>query len=189
MVCVAFVIISFFHADEVYKLHGGVWQHECPVFALRHRSEDFKRHFYGDLSRFIELSGRQIVLRSYLLSLRKGAQQIMEKKYSVQESSPLVSIEKMILMIRETRDRQIDALLKDTGLMSFLEEQYETFAISSVKKEFLKRDLKELQNTSLDLAHYSSLIKQMKEATLHVELINHPLVLQEFKRIFQKYGF
>ena len=113
----------------------------------------------------------------------------MEKKYSVQESSPQVSIEKVISMIRAARDRQIDELTKDAALLSFLEEHYETFAISAVKKEFLKRDLKELQNSSLDLAHYSSLIKQMKEAAAAIELTNHPLVLQELKRLFQKYGF
>ena len=111
----------------------------------------------------------------------------MEKKYSVQESSPQISIEKIILKIRTTRDRQISELIKDSFLMSFLEEHYETFAISAVKKEFLKRDLKELQNSSLDLAHYSSLIKQMKESLVEIELTNHPLVLQEFKRLFEKY--
>ena len=111
----------------------------------------------------------------------------MEKKYSLQESSPQVSIDKIILMIRTTRDRQISELIKDSFLMSFLEEHYDTFAISAVKKEFLKRDLKELQNSSLDLAHYSSLIKQMKESPVEIELINHPLVLQEFKRLFEKY--
>ena len=113
----------------------------------------------------------------------------MEKKYSLQESSPQVSIDKIILMIRSTRDRQIGELIKDSFLMSFLEEHYDTFAISAVKKEFLKRDLKELQNSSLDLAHYSSLIKQMKESPVEIELINHPLVLQEFKRLFEKYWF
>lgn len=92
-------------------------------------------------------------------------------------------------MIRDTRNRQIDELIKDSALMSFLEEHYETFAISAVKKEFLKRDLKELQTSSLDLAHYSSLIKQVKEAVIDIELTNHPLILQEFKRLFQKYGF
>lgn len=128
-------------------------------------------------------------MNSILLSLNRGDQKIMEKNHSVQEATTQVSIEKMILMIREVRDRQIDDLIKDASLMSFLEEHYETFAISAVKKEFLKRDLKELQRSSLDLAHYSSLIKQMKEAKIPVDLHNHPLVLKELKTLFQKYGF
>lgn len=113
----------------------------------------------------------------------------MEKKYSVQESSPQVSIEKLISLIRASRDMQIDVLLKDNGLSAFLEEHFGTFVISAVKREFLKRDLKELQNSSLDLAHYSSLIKQLKNTEVPHQLTNHPLVLQEIKRLFQKYGF
>ena len=73
-----------------------------------------------------------------------------------------------------SRDQLIVHLLSEPGLMSILEERYGTFSISSVTKEFLKRDLKELKQSSLDLAHYSSLILQLKDiGKLELQLIIH----------------
>lgn len=120
---------------------------------------------------------------SYLLSLNS-----MENIRSVQESS-LISMEKIIGSIRELRNQRINELTHGSGLITFLEEHFGTFAISPVKQEFLKRDLKELQNSTLDLAHYSSLIKQMKEADSPIADTNHPLFIHELKAIFKKYGF
>ncbi|MBL0743925.1 hypothetical protein [Chryseolinea lacunae] len=47
--------------------------------------------------------------------------------------------------------------------------------------------MKELQNSSLDLVHYSSLIKHLKEGHPETSVTDHPLVIQELKAIFQKY--
>jgi len=58
-----------------------------------------------------------------------------------------------------------------------------------VKAEFLKRDLRELQHSPLDLAHYAALIRQMKEENSSTPEEIHPLFLKELKVIFQKYGF
>ena len=113
----------------------------------------------------------------------------MEKSLPSKELSK-VSTEIVIEDLRGIRDNQIGELLKnDDSLMSYLEVHYNTIAISSLKKEFLKRDLTELKNSSLDLVHYASLIKEVKETGNLVSTELHPLFQAELKVIFQKYGF
>jgi hypothetical protein len=113
----------------------------------------------------------------------------MEKSIPSKESSK-ISTEIVIEDLRNIRDSHISELLKnDDSLMSYLETHYNTIAISSLKKEFLKRDLTELKNSSLDLVHYSSLIKEVKETGNLFSSERHPLFQYELRLIFQKYGF
>ena len=107
--------------------------------------------------------------------------------HSLKESTAL-SMGKIIESIRQSRDFHISELLKDAVLLSFIEGHFETITLSAVKLEFLKRDLKELKKSSLDLAHYSSLIKRMKELNSGIPDDTHPLFLEELKVIFRKYG-
>jgi hypothetical protein len=113
----------------------------------------------------------------------------MEKSSPTKESSK-ISTEIVIDDLRSIRDNLINELLKnDDSLMSYLEAHYNTIAISSLKKEFLKRDLTELRNSSLDLVHYASLIKEIKDTANLIASDLHPLFQNELKVIFQKYGF
>ena len=112
----------------------------------------------------------------------------MENKLS-QELGVQVSMEAIISSIRNQRNVLIHDVLNDAGLRSFLEKQFDAFIISAVKAEFLKRDLKDLQNSPLDLAHYAAMIRQMKEQNTETPEEIHPLFLKELKVIFQKYGF
>jgi len=112
----------------------------------------------------------------------------MDSSQSAQELSKGL-LEKIINSVRQTRDSLITELLQDAALKSFLEVQYEIISLSPIKLEFLKRDLMELQRSSLDLAHYSSMIKQMKENNTSLSSDIHPLFHQELKTIFRKYGF
>ena len=111
----------------------------------------------------------------------------MANNQPVQSATP-VSIEQIIEDLRSQRHARIQELLKDSNLMSFLEEHYDVFQISSVRREFLKRDLTELKDSSLDLVQYASLIKDIKENGA-TGLQKHPLFLQELNGIFKKYGF
>lgn len=110
----------------------------------------------------------------------------MENNHPVQDHSK-VSIERIIDSIRETRDSLIQGFLSGSALTSFLDDHFGVSSLSPIKLEFLKRDLKELQNSSLDLVHYSSLIKHLKEGHPETSVNDHPLVMQELKAIFQKY--
>jgi hypothetical protein len=111
----------------------------------------------------------------------------MQQNHSV-EPALKVSIDQSIETIRAHRDEHLKELLNDSTLMNFLEAQYDVFQISSVRREFLKRDLTDLKNTSLDLVHYAALIRDMKEGT-STTIAEHPLFLEELRNIFKKYGF
>ncbi len=113
----------------------------------------------------------------------------MEKSQFAKEASK-TSTEFIISNLRSIRDSKINDLLKtDDSMMSFLEEHYNTIAMSPIKREFLKRDLIELKGTSLDLVHYSSLIKEVKEIGNLLLMEGHPLFNLELKAIFQRHGF
>lgn len=114
----------------------------------------------------------------------------VDKNSSLEYTVVKPSTEKIILYLKTLRDNRLKELLSaDDALMDFLEEQYNTLAISAVKREFIKRDLAELKSTSLDLVHYSSLIKEIKEHPEFQDAESHPLFIQELKAIFKKYGF
>jgi hypothetical protein len=98
------------------------------------------------------------------------------------------SIEKNIEEVKKLRDNKIKSLLRTPDLMMFLEEHYNTVAISLVKLEFLKRDLKELLSSPLDLVYYSAAIRQIKEQGYQMQDC-FLLIDNEAKKIIEKYGF
>ena len=110
----------------------------------------------------------------------------MSHRSAVQDSSK-VSIDKIIDNIRTSRNNKIQNLLNDNVLMTFLEEYFEVVAVSAIKLEFIKRDLLELKKSSLDLSHYASLIKQLKESNLDTPLQDQLQFHNELILIFQKY--
>lgn len=100
-----------------------------------------------------------------------------------------LSIERIIDLVREVRNGLIADFLEDATIKSYFHEQYNK-EISQVKTEFLKRDLKELMNSPIDLPHYSSLIKAMQEQnSASLTATNHDLFYRELERIFHKYSY
>lgn len=93
----------------------------------------------------------------------------------------------MITTLQQVRNNQINELLNDINLLSFAETHFNTIALSPIKLEFLKRDLKELQDSPLDLVHYANVLRESKEKSVIVSS-NHPLILIEIFTIFSKYG-
>lgn len=110
----------------------------------------------------------------------------MEKEQTTQGTN--LSIENIITDIRKERDSLASNLISDSLLLAFVEEHFDTFSLSPLKLEFIKRDLKELRNSSLDLAHYSTLIRQQRDSSKNVVTMEHPLFLQEVFTIFKKYN-
>lgn len=112
----------------------------------------------------------------------------MESSNPVQESARL-SIERIIDSVRQKQGDLINQYLNDAALRSYFKQQYNR-DISSVKLEFLKRDLRELTKAALDLVHYAALIKQMKE--LNSEFLpegSDAFFYEELHAIFKKYIF
>jgi hypothetical protein len=94
------------------------------------------------------------------------------------QASPLATwnTDRIIEDIQTRRVTLIKELFVDSRLNLYLAEMYEGQKISQVKSEFLKRDLKQLSESSLDLVHYAMLIRKAKES----EWWPNPPVIEEF---------
>ena len=100
-----------------------------------------------------------------------------------------ISTERIIDLVREVRNGLIRDFLKDENLKSYFQQQYSK-DLSQIKLEFLKRDLKELHSSPVDLAHYAQLIKQVQEQnTASITSSNHQLFYKELEGIFKRYNY
>ncbi len=100
-----------------------------------------------------------------------------------------ISTERIIDLVKEVRNGLIRDFLNDETILSYFREQYDK-DLSHIKLEFLKRDLKELMGSPVDLPHYALLIKQMQEQnTASITSSNYELFYKELERIFKKYNY
>lgn len=105
------------------------------------------------------------------------------------EKEVKISIERIIEIVREVRNGLINDFLRTDSLKVYFKEQYNK-ELSQVKEEFLKRDLKSLADSSVDLSHYALLIKQMQEQTsASLTVQNQELFYRELETIFKKYNY
>lgn len=112
----------------------------------------------------------------------------METSDPVKDSLSL-SVEKIIDVIRSFRNDLIKEHLQDERLLHYYKEKFRK-ELTNVKKEFLKRDLKELLIAPVDLAHYSKLITQLKETnSVSLSEKSNAFFYEELDRIFDKYSF
>ncbi|MBT1687160.1 hypothetical protein [Dawidia soli] len=100
------------------------------------------------------------------------------------------STAQVIDMIRQLRDGLIAEFLQEEKLRTFFVEHYDVKSLSQVRIEFLKRDLKEIQKSPLDLAHYAGLIKLIKETnSAALSGGNDALFFNELETVFKKYTY
>jgi hypothetical protein len=96
-------------------------------------------------------------------------------------------VEKIIELINMLRNELIKDFLNDEYLNNHFQEQYQK-PLSNIKREFLKRDLRELRNEPVDLVHYAGLINHIKETgTVFLPERNSDFIYEELKKIIQKY--
>lgn len=100
-----------------------------------------------------------------------------------------ITIDSIVKSISQTRDSFVKDLLNEPSLKKFIEQQFNNASHNAIKLEFLKRDLLELKNSSLDLVHYAALIKHMKEMNTNLVYADHFLIQKEVRSIFRKYGY
>jgi hypothetical protein len=86
----------------------------------------------------------------------------MSKTDSTKDSVTLLSVEKIIDLVRSVRNGLIKDLLNDDHLSALYYARHNK-ALSSVKREFLKRELNELLIAPVDLVHYAGLINHLKQ--------------------------
>jgi hypothetical protein len=100
------------------------------------------------------------------------------------------STERIIELVRINRNNHIQQFLEDNALHHFFSERYHVEHLSPIKLEFLKRDLKVLSTSNVDLVHYASLTKDMKDSnTLAITTEHEHFFLEELEAIFKKYIF
>lgn len=112
----------------------------------------------------------------------------MQKNENI-ESGVGLSTEKIIDIVRTVRNDLIKGLLKEDQFETYFQTQFGK-PLSNVKKEFIRRELKELLIHPIDLVHYSKLISHIKEtSSSSVSDQNHKLFYEELDSIFKKYTF
>jgi hypothetical protein len=112
----------------------------------------------------------------------------METSDPLKDSISL-SVEKIIDVIRSVRNDLVKEHLQDERLSYHYKDKFRK-ELTNVKKEFLKRDLKELLIAPVDLAHYSKVITQLRETnSVSLSEKNNAFFYEELDRIFSKYSF
>lgn len=105
------------------------------------------------------------------------------------KDSIALPVDKIIDLIRELRNAIIKGFLIDENLLPYFKSQYNK-ELSNVKRELLKRDLKELLISPVDAAHYSALIKEVKETkNSALAYKNETLFYDELATLFRKYVY
>lgn len=114
---------------------------------------------------------------------------MLTEREKATEKDLKISIERIIDLVRDVRNGLIHDFLQDTNLKSYFLQQYNK-ELSQVKAEFLKRDLKELLISPVDLSHYGLLIKQMQDSnTASISSTHHDLFYKELEKIFNRYNY
>lgn len=96
--------------------------------------------------------------------------------------------ENVIELIKEYRDALIDRLYEVEFLKSYLQEEYKIVDLSTIKLEFIRRALKELKCTPLDLSHYAALILETrKNDSFFISRNSEDYFRKEIERTIQNY--
>lgn len=99
-----------------------------------------------------------------------------------------LSVEQIVDLIRNNRNDLVKSLLNDDKLNSYFLEHCKK-ELSAVKREFLKRDLKELLIAPVDLVHYSKLITQVRDGGVFSGAErNSDFFVADLNRIIKKYS-
>lgn len=105
-----------------------------------------------------------------------------------EESIIRLSGENIIEMIRDNRNEVIQKSLNDSTLKLYLKEVHSLAEVSAIKIEFIKRSLKELILTSIDLSHYAQLILEYrKKGSVIISRNNEKLFYQEIEKSIKSY--
>jgi hypothetical protein len=81
----------------------------------------------------------------------------------IEESFVCLSGDDIIELVRERRNELISKLSQADALNFYLKETYKISEVSLTKHEFIKRALKELSQTPVDLSHYGQIILDMRK--------------------------
>jgi hypothetical protein len=112
-----------------------------------------------------------------------------EENNMTEAQTEKLSVEKVIDLVRQVRNDLVkDFLIKDNA-QNYFAEHYNK-PLSTIKLEFLRRDLSELLISPVDLVHYSALIKAIRDTNCaNLSNGNNDLFYRELDVIFSKYKY
>lgn len=103
------------------------------------------------------------------------------------DSAVTLSIDKIIDLVRTVRNELIKDFLNDDHLNQYYQIKVGK-PLSAVKREFFKRDLRELLIAPVDLVHYARLINYIKETgTISLARKNSEFFYDDIDRVIRKY--
>lgn len=99
-----------------------------------------------------------------------------------------LSGDEVIEVVKDTRNEIIGKLLNTEALNSFLSEHCHIENVSNIKLEFIKRSLKELAASPVDLSHYASLILDIRRTgSMTFKAEGDALFLDDIKNAIRSY--
>jgi len=105
-----------------------------------------------------------------------------------EESFVRLSGDNIIELVRDRRNELIGNLLHDKALNLYLKETFNISEVSQIKQEFIKRALKELNLTPVDLSHYGQLILEIrKTGSLIISSNNEKLFYLDIENAIKNY--
>jgi hypothetical protein len=107
---------------------------------------------------------------------------------AVAAESLKLSMEVIIDRIRSHRDDLIRDLLKDGKIQSYFSTIHQK-NISPVRIEFIRRELKTLSTTPVDLIHYAALIKDIRKNRNFESFGDNQIFYDEVELIFRRYNY
>lgn len=107
---------------------------------------------------------------------------------TTEDSLLRLSNDDIIEYIHEMRNELAGKLMHEDFLKSFLKEHYQSELNSRIKIEFIRRSLKELAGSPVDLSHYSQLILEIrKSGSMSVSKSSDQFFIEDIQRTIKGY--
>jgi hypothetical protein len=98
--------------------------------------------------------------------------------------------EHRIDLIRNLRNDLIKDFLNEQNLVAYFEQHLNRKELNNRRIEFIKKELRDLLIAPVDLAHYATLMIEMKQnGTATLTGKNDKLFYDELEKIFRKYAY
>lgn len=96
--------------------------------------------------------------------------------------------ERIIDLVRKLRNDLIKDFLDERHLKDYVDQQFRVRDLTPVKIEFIKKDLKELMISPVNLTHYAPLINQIRLTdSAALTEINEKLFYKEVESLIKRY--
>lgn len=96
--------------------------------------------------------------------------------------------ERIIDLVRKLRNDLIKDFLDERHLKDYVDQQFRIRDLNAVKIEFIKKDLKELMISPVNLSHYGPLIDQIRLTdSAALTEVNETLFYKEVEAILKRY--